>query len=962
MKKFSLLIHRNLLVRFLVMMSLVAMLVIAGAFYLYSIQTKDKASFTQVREEITKKQTSIGKISQQTTMLFHRVWDYYMIQTKDEYSQIFDQKDSLEHELNQYRQYNLLSEEIYLVDNVESYIESYFHTTLPEITELIKNNNYKALKQIQKENNNQKQLEYLLKELDQLNNTYKRILEQEQARLIKHLEDRDLKYILYVILILILQLILMIKTARNFGIPIVSLADSAKAFMNGQNKAVGYTKRNDEIGLLARSLEKLMWRIRAKEEELVAQNEELIAQQDELHMQQDELTKTIASLEDKEQILHQRNHFVHSISNTLDRNELLRSVINSVIKIMHADKGLLLLTDMSNHVSFGLSNQAIKQFLDNYKEDIGTRLHETRSLYQIRRQTTKEESGYHLEQTIVSDMYVPVLNAQEDVIAVLVVTRISAEFNTQDEEQLLAFAKQIGLSLEKLNMYDQAKSQRVLTQNMMDTIDVGVQLLDLKGTTIQVNSSWNKMMSFVQNNDTSIHLTFKQFEEGLNALVKDGEPLLQFIRNLVYGQHSSRHELTYEMTSSEQRVIKLTSEPLYIRDHRVGTLLIYRDITKEYEADLLKSEFVSTVSHELRTPLASVLGFAELLLHKEMNAERQKKYIRTIHQEASRLTLLINDFLDLQRMESGKQTYVCSSVNLSQLIEEVLESQKVSAPNHTFEFINDCGEQTVNIDGNKMKQVLVNVISNAVKYSPQGGKIKVDLKSEDNYLYIHVTDEGLGIPQDNLPLLFQKFYRVDNSDRREIGGTGLGLAIVKEIMERHSGDVEVTSVYGQGSTFTLRLPYVDEGEKLMDVRHDRNQQVVYIIEDDANLSNLLTEELKSNSYRVVQFTSGERALQAMLSYRPDAVIVDIMLTPGLNGWDVVEKMKDHSSLADVPILISSAFEEAERAVELGARGYLLKPYYPQNLSDALLKILNNNGAKGMIFVPDSSSLEEGNDQ
>lgn len=961
MKKYSLLIRRNLLIRFLVMMTFVVMLVIAGAFYLYSIQTTEKEGFTQARTEIVQKQTSISGISQHTTKLFHHILAYYTYQSKEEYSHIFDEKALVENELNQFRQYQLTSKEVNFLERIETFLESYFSVTLPEITEIIKSNNYKGLSKAEQEDRSTKQLDDLLEELYIFDGNYKSLLEQEKIRLDKHLEDRDFKYILYVMLILLLQLILMIKIARDFGIPIVRLADSAKAFMNGQEKPVSYTKRSDEIGLLARSLEKLMLRIRAKEEELVAQNEELIAQQDELHMQQDELTKTIANLEDKEHILQQQNHFINSISNTLDRNELLNSVIHSVIEIMHADKGLLLLTDMSSHVSFGLSDRAIQQFIENYNEDIGTRLNETRKLYQINRQMTSQESGYHLEVASVSDMYVPVFDANNKVIAVLVVSRISAEFNTEDEGQLSAFAKQIGLSLEKLNMYDQAESQRVLTQNMMDTIDVGVQLLDLNGTTIQVNSSWNKMMSFVKNDDTSIHLTFKQFKEGLNSLVKEGEPLLQFIRSLVYGQVFSRHELTYEMTSPQQRVIKLSSEPLYIRNNRIGTLLIYRDITKEYEADLMKSEFVSTVSHELRTPLASVLGFAELLLHKEMNIERQKKYIRTIHQEASRLTLLINDFLDLQRMESGKQTYLFSSVNLAQLIEEVLESQKVSAPNHTFEFINDCGQNHVNIDGNKMKQVLVNVISNAVKYSPRGGKVKVELRAEDNYMYIHITDEGLGIPLDNLPLLFQKFYRVDNSDRREIGGTGLGLAIVKEIMERHSGDVEVHSVYGQGSTFTLRLPYVVEGEKLMDVSSDRNQQVVYIIEDDANLSNLLTEELKSNSYRVVQFTSGERALQAMLSDQPDAVIVDIILTPGLNGWDVVEKMKEHTSLADVPILISSAFEEAERAVELGARGYLLKPYYPQNLSDALLKILNNNGAKGMIYVPDSSSREEGNE-
>lgn len=959
MKKFGKLINQNLMMRSLGIMLLVLVLVIVGAISLYVAQKQEKDVFQHISAELNSKQASIGQIAQHTTMLFYRVRGYYNYPSNEGYSQIFEEKTTLENELDQYREYSLTPQEARFHGDIESFLQAYFNNTFPKAEDFIKDKRYEGLHELEGEARNT--LDNLLVVMNSLYDKYDDTIDQNQTNLNESLKYRDVQYIMYVLAILLVLLVMMVKTARDFGVPIVKLADSASSFMSGHDKPVNYTKRGDEVGLLARALESMMIRIRSKEEELLAQNEELIAQQDELHMQQDELTKTIVIMEEKEGFLQQRNQFVNSISNTLDRDELLQSVIYSLVGLMKADKGLLLLSDMRDYASLGLSDQSIQQFIATYKEGVLPRLQDTLRPFQVKRLTTKEENGYHLNHVSVSDMYVPILNASDHIIAVFVLSRISDEFTDKDEEQLITFAKQIALSLEKLDMYEQTKHQRELTQDIMDTIAVGVQLLDLNGETIQINSSWKRIMGCGQSLDSLASMSFEHLEEILSKTVQDSEPLLQFIHHLVHGQDFSYQSFIYEMTSPERRIIELSSEPLYTRDTRVGTLLVHRDITKEYEADQMKSEFVSTVSHELRTPLASVLGFAELLLHKEMTAERQKKYIRTIHQEANRLTLLINDFLDLQRMESGKQTYVFNQASLEELINEVIEAQKVNSPQHTFEFINHFGQQAVKIDKNKIKQVLVNIISNAVKYSPQGGNVKVELSAEDNYVYIHISDEGLGIPQEAVPLLFQKFYRVDNSDRREIGGTGLGLAIVKEIMERHSGTVQVSSIYGEGSTFSLQLPYVSEGEEV-GLLQNADTEVVYIVEDDANLSNLLADELKSNGYHVVQFTSGERALTAMLVHPPDAVILDIVLTAGMSGWDVIEKMKEHSSLSHVPILMSSAFEEAERAEELGARGYLLKPYYPHNLSAALYKIMNNHQSKGLIFVPDSSSVGEDKSQ
>jgi signal transduction histidine kinase len=220
------------------------------------------------------------------------------------------------------------------------------------------------------------------------------------------------------------------------------------------------------------------------------------------------------------------------------------------------------------------------------------------------------------------------------------------------------------------------------------------------------------------------------------------------------------------------------------------------------------NELVNTVSHELRTPLASILGFTELMLKRDLKQERQRKYLYTIYNEAKRLTALINDFLDVQRMEAGKQTYEKKFLDLIPILEKVIVVQEVNLTHHHVNLINEGKSGLILGDPGKMEQVFTNIINNAIKYSPNGGDIEIKLYQREERIFIDVKDEGLGIPQESLHKLFTKFFRVDNSDRRKIGGTGLGLAIVHEIVKSHNGDITVTSEVGKGSTFTCSFPVV----------------------------------------------------------------------------------------------------------------------------------------------------------
>ncbi|MGE0684361.1 MAG: sensor histidine kinase [Candidatus Binatia bacterium] len=225
------------------------------------------------------------------------------------------------------------------------------------------------------------------------------------------------------------------------------------------------------------------------------------------------------------------------------------------------------------------------------------------------------------------------------------------------------------------------------------------------------------------------------------------------------------------------------------------------------ERERLKDELVSIVSHELRTPLTSLRGFAELMLKRTFAPEKQHEFLSIIHTEAVRLTNLINNFLDLQRMESGRQTYDFSSVDIVSLICDTLSVFSLGA-NGTHSFRLDAPESPPPVwaDADRLRQVLPNFPANAVKFSPQGGEICVGARREGEQIIVWVKDQGVGIPQENHDKLFTKFYRVDNQETRHVGGTGLGLAIVREIVDVHKGRVWVESTAGVGSTFFFALP------------------------------------------------------------------------------------------------------------------------------------------------------------
>lgn len=895
--------------------------------------------------EMRIKHELVSDITHHTNDIILRSRGYYVYLTDYEYEQIYNQKEALEKSIKDFKGLKLTTPEQEIIQAIESFFDSYFSTTLPIAIEYAKEGKYEALRNLIPADASNP-----VNELFAYANDFEADLRQaEQEKnddLVRNFATQGVLFILYVGLILVMSLFIVRRMSVDLGGPLSNLSLAASRFARGDHTHFDYQDREDEIGRLARSLETMMITLQSKEEELVAQNEELLAQQDELQMQQEELEHALGKMSENEKYLQKRNMLVQSLANTLDKQELLNSIITHLVELTGSDKGMIILSGNSgDYASYGLNEKAAEHFAVNYGESLMARAIQTREIYTHERDATESERAYHSDAMKVTDTYVPVLGDNDEIIACLLLTKIGRELSQQEYEEICGLATQISLALAKLGIYEESEYQRQINYDMLNTIQEAVQLVDKSGLTLHVNRMWYEMFDLKTCVEYGGRMELTSFNELLQEKVAEPQALIQFIRQVISGEAAGVTSMNYELLEPVKRYVQIYYEPLYRGSELFGVLLVHRDITKEYEVDRMKSEFVSTVSHELRTPLASVLGFAELLLHRELKPDRQRKYISTIHQEARRLTTLINDFLDLQRMESGRQSYDMRPAKLGELIQEAIELQKINIGSHHLEWKDDAPGATVFADRDKMLQVFTNLINNAIKYSPHGGTITIHLRTDKDRLLVTTQDEGLGIPADALPNLFNKFYRVDNSDRREIGGTGLGLAIVKEIVNRHKGDISVDSVLGEGSAFTISLPLFEPQEQGGDEQgypsvSDTGMADIMLIENDRSLAVMLREELEGNGFRVHLFTEGSRAVHAMDTIRPKLVVIDLMLETEFDGWEVIEQMRNDEHLKQIPIVISSAFEEQDRAAKLGIRYFLIKPYEPHKLTVVIRDILH----------------------
>jgi PAS domain S-box-containing protein len=350
-------------------------------------------------------------------------------------------------------------------------------------------------------------------------------------------------------------------------------------------------------------------------------------------------------------------------------------------------------------------------------------------------------------------------------------------------------------------------------------------------------------------------------------LLKDGSTIQVLVtsHSVTFGDHHARFVLAEDLTESQRLELELAES--------------HARAEQSAELGRAKDEMVSVVSHELRTPLASIVGFAELLATREVTAAQRKDYLAVMLQEGRRLTALVNDFLDLRRLEGGHLSMRFAPADIKALITRAIDL--FNDPGATpIEMRLPDDLPLVRVDGDSMFRVVANLLSNARKYSPLGGPITVGAAVVNGMVEVYVQDKGLGIPPEALSLLFGKFFRVESTDRNSIGGTGLGLAICKNIVESHGGKIGARSEgLGKGTLFYFTMPAVKEQAQSGDV---------LVVEDDSGFANLLEAELHARGLSSIWAADAETAMHVMTKAR--AVVLDLLL-PGLSGEAFLKQLR-----------------------------------------------------------------------
>jgi signal transduction histidine kinase/DNA-binding response OmpR family regulator len=390
------------------------------------------------------------------------------------------------------------------------------------------------------------------------------------------------------------------------------------------------------------------------------------------------------------------------------------------------------------------------------------------------------------------------------------------------------------------------------------------------------------------------------------------------------------------------------------------------------DANRTKSEFLANMSHELRTPLNAIIGYSEIL-EEDAEESGQVELVRDLQKicNAGRHLLnLINDVLDLAKIESGKMNLFFESFNIVKMAQEVVGTvQPLCDKNNnklTLEFASDVG--LMRSDLTKVRQSLFNLLSNASKFT-NNGHIKLIITKElsltsngegTKNISFKISDTGIGMKPDQIKKLFQAFSQADNSTTRKYGGTGLGLAITKQFATMMNGEIIVESEYTKGSTFTLNLPQIakqfdedynntfDENSTVSGIVNSHYPKTVLVIDDNHNDRRFLHHYLSGEGYNVALATNGQQGLQMAIEIMPELITLDVMM-PDMDGWETLVSLKNNPKLAHIPVIMSSIVEDRHLAQTLGAVDYLVKPVDKNRLLRVIDKHIARS-AQGLILV------------
>jgi signal transduction histidine kinase/CheY-like chemotaxis protein len=411
----------------------------------------------------------------------------------------------------------------------------------------------------------------------------------------------------------------------------------------------------------------------------------------------------------------------------------------------------------------------------------------------------------------------------------------------------------------------------------------------------------------------------------------------------------------------EHRILDVRTDPVIDDGRYLGYVATLHDVTTEREVMEMKNEFVSTVSHELRTPLTSIKGYIDLILDGDAGEinEITREFLGIVKENSDRLVELINDMLDISRIESGRIVLKVEPLDMAELAAAGADTFAAVAEQTGHRIVLDVPSDLPRAAGDRQRagQVLINFMSNAIKYSPAGGTVTVSARADDGFVTVSISDEGIGISESDQARLFTKFYRVDSSLTREIGGTGLGLSICKSIIELLGGTVGVRSAAGTGSTFFFTLPVAGPAVVRTPGVEGAGTSggLILVVDRDPEAAALIETYLTKQGYSVAKAFSADEALRLARELTPRAITLDVMLEDG-DGFDLLQQLKDSAETADIPVLVLSIVCDEGRSCRLGASEYLEKPIDKRRLIGIVNSIVGTVASPVVLVVDDDRDI------
>ena len=458
-------------------------------------------------------------------------------------------------------------------------------------------------------------------------------------------------------------------------------------------------------------------------------------------------------------------------------------------------------------------------------------------------------------------------------------------------------------------------------------------------------------------NDTTTDLTHRPNPLLPDTLAEAGIPLK--IGSRVIGALDIQSTEINSFHEEDIAVLQTLADQIAVAiDNARSYELAQKAVTEIRELDRIKSQFLANMSHELRTPLNSIIGFSRVIL-KGIDgpvSEQQHQDLSAIYNSGQHLLGLINDILDLSKIEAGKMDLAMEEMNIADTINSVMSTAAGLVKDKSVKLKHDLPPNVPSIRGDPMRvrQILLNLISNAAKFTDEGS-ITVTAEPTTNpttgvaELLVSVTDTGPGISQEDQNKLFQAFSQVDSSPTRRTGGTGLGLSISQRLISLHNGRIGVSSKVGQGSTFYFTIPLFRQPAPEATPGQGK---AILCIDDDQQIIALYERYLKPQGYQVIPLTRSSNAKDTIKRLKPYAVTLDIMM-PDIDGWNLLQELKADPDTRNTPVIICSIIEEEEKGFSLGASDYLVKPIQENDIVGALNR-LNGDGAIHRVLVIDDS--------